>query len=98
MSGIVGRPTAGARFVFERAEESAEAVIYRGFVHLPSTDVPIEATVELPSGTVKVSFGEGGEGGTPDLAKAATALLRAVIKGPAASGGPLPRKVVRWRP
>jgi hypothetical protein len=95
VSGISGRPTAGARFVFEKAEESPEAVVYRGFVHLVATDVPVEATVELPSGAVKVSLGEGG---TPDLVKAGAALLRAATKGPAASGGSLPRKVVRWRP
>ncbi len=94
MSGVTGRPSAGLRLVVERAEESAEAIVYRGFVHLPAADVPAEARVELPGGAVSVTLGEGG---TPDLVKTAAALVRAATKTPLAGGGAAPRKIVRWR-
>ncbi len=94
MKGIAGRPTAGVRLSVTRAEEGPAAVIYRGFVHLPDADVPAEARVALPGGAVEVTLGEGG---TPALAKTATALLRAATKSLVASGGALPWKIVRWR-
>ncbi|MFT3764239.1 MAG: hypothetical protein QM820_01765 [Minicystis sp.] len=94
MSGVTGRPTAGARFVLEKAEETAEAVIYRGFVHLPGADVPATVTIELPSGATRAALGEGG---SADLEKTAAALMRAATKALVAGGSPLPRKIVRWR-
>ena len=94
MKGIVGRPTAGARLAVEKAEEGAQAIVYRGFVHLPDADVTAEARVELPGGAVKVTLGPGG---TPELEKSAAALLRAATKALVAAGSPLPRKIVRWR-
>jgi hypothetical protein len=94
MSGITGRPTAGARLAVEKAEERADAVVYRGFVHLPEADVPAEITIELPSGATRAKLGELG---TPELAKAAAALVRAATKAPLAGGTALPRKIVRWR-
>jgi hypothetical protein len=94
MTGIVGRPTAGARLSVEKAEEGPDAIVYRGFVHLPAADVPAEVRVALPGGAVTASLGEGG---TADLEKAAAALVRAATKGIVASGGALPRKIVRWR-
>lgn len=94
MSGVTGRPTAGARFVLEKADETAAAVIYRGFVHLPGADVPAEVTVELPGGATRAALGEGG---TADLEKTAAALVRAATKALVVGGGALPRKIVRWR-
>jgi hypothetical protein len=94
VKGIVGRPTAGTRLSVEKAEEAPDAVIYRGFVHLPDADAPAEARVELPGGAVKVTLGPGG---TPEMEKTAAALLRAATKALVAAGGPLPRKIVRWR-
>ncbi len=94
MTGIVGRPTAGARLVLEMAEQGAEAVVYRGFVHLPDADVPAEARIALPGGAVKVTLGEGG---TAEMEKTAPALTRAATKaGTTGAGGALPRKIVRW--
>jgi len=98
MSGVTGRPTAGARFVLERADEKAdetvEVLVYRGFVHLPGADVPAEVIVELPGGATRATLGEGG---SADLEKTAAALVRAATKGRGAGGSPLPRKIVRWR-
>lgn len=92
-----GRPTAGARFVLELAEETAAAVIYRGLVHLPGADVPATVTLELRDGAVRAARATLGEGGTPDLEKAAAALVRAATRALVAGGSPLPRKIVRWR-
>jgi hypothetical protein len=94
MSGITGRPTAGARLAVEKAEERADAVVYRGFVHLPDADVPAEVTVALPSGATRAALGEGG---TAELEKTAAALVRAATKAQVAAGSALPRKIVRWR-
>jgi hypothetical protein len=94
MSSVTGRPSAGARLVLEKVEETPAALLYRGFVHLPAADVPAEARVELPGGAVSVTLGEGG---TPELVKTSAALVRAATKTPLASGGAAPRKIVRWR-
>jgi hypothetical protein len=100
MKGVTGRPTTGARLSVELAEEGPEALIYRGFVHLPDADVPAEARVELPSGAVKMTLGPGG---TPALERVSAALVRAATKaavagaGAGAGGGVLPRKIARWR-
>ena len=94
MKGITGRPTAGARLALEKVEEGPDAVVYRGFVHLPDADVPAEARLALPGGAVTVTLGEGG---TEDLTKSAAALTRAATKSLLASGAALPRKIVRWR-
>lgn len=91
---VSGRPTAGARLVVEKAEESAERVLYRGLLHLPAADVPAEVTVALPGGATTAALGEGG---TPALSKVAAALVRAATKGAAGGGEPWPRKIVRWR-
>jgi hypothetical protein len=80
--------------VLELAEQTAEAGVYRGFVHLPATDVPATVTVALPDGATTAALGEGG---TPDLTRAAAALTRAATKASVAKGEALPRKVVRWR-
>jgi hypothetical protein len=94
VKAIVGRPTAGLRLSLEKAREDAEAVTYRGTVHLPHADVPAEVAVALPGGAVTVTLGEGG---TPALEKTASALVRAATKAPVAGGASLPRKIVRWR-
>lgn len=90
MSAASARPSAGARYVLEKAEEGPLAVIYRGFVHLPDADVPMEVRVELPGGATSARAA-GAEAAA--LEKTAAALVRAATKG----GGALPRKIVRWR-
>lgn len=95
MSGVTGRPTAGARLVVEKAEEGAAAVTYRGIVYLPDADVAAEVTVALPGGATRVALGPGG---SAELEKAMAALVRAATKGQVAAGETLPRKIVRWRP
>jgi hypothetical protein len=92
------------RFVLERAAENegaGEAVVFSGFAHLPDEDVAIEVRVELPSGAARATArgyaaGEGTER-DKELARVASALVRAATKGTAGSGGPFPRKIVRWR-
>jgi len=88
------RPENGARFVVERAQEQPAAVMYRGFVHLPDRDLPLEVTIELPGGATTASLVEGGP---VELEKAAAALVRSATKAAVSSGTSLPRKIVRWR-
>ena len=92
--GVIGRPAAGARYVLERVEETGEAVVYRGFVHLPDADRPVVVRVELPGGAPHASLGAGG---AAEMEKAAAALVRAATRATVAAGGALPRKIVRWR-
>ena len=93
MSAASARPTAGARFAVVLAEKGAEKIVYRGFVHLPDTDLPLEVTLDLPEGKPRALL----TGGTPELEKVAAALIRAATKAELATGSPLPRKIVRWR-
>jgi hypothetical protein len=95
VSGVTGRPTAGARLVVEKTDEGATAVTYRGLVYLPDADVEAEATVALPGGATRVTLGAGG---SAELEKAMAALVRAATKPQVAAGEALPRKIVRWRP
>jgi len=88
------RPAHGARFAVERAEESPAFVIYRGFVHLPEHDWPLELRIELPSGAITASIDEAAPSG---LDKTAAALVRAATKAAVSAGNSLPRKIVRWR-
>jgi hypothetical protein len=96
--------------VVEKAEETGEAVVYRGFVHLPGADLPLEVRVEMSGGATHARIGEGSEGargvgppaappwkGAAEMEKAAAALVRAATKAALAGGGALPRKIVRWR-
>lgn len=87
------RPTSGVRYVLERAEETPSLVVYRGFAHVPEADLPLSVEVDLPGGATRASL----PGGPPTLEKAAAALVRSATKTAAAGGGPLPRKIVRWR-
>jgi hypothetical protein len=104
VSAVGPRPSAGARYAVERAEDREDAVIYRGFVHLPDRDLPLEVHVARPSGATTATLGEGSASlgaaeavSGADLEKAAAALVRAATKAALASGGELPRKIVRWR-
>ena len=94
MTGLTGRPTAGARFALTREEVTESAVVYRGFVHLPDRDVPATVSIGVPSAAVQVTLGEGG---TPELEKTAAAMVRATTKTLVARGSELPTKIVRWR-
>jgi hypothetical protein len=87
------RPTAGMRLRVEKVGDASDAASYRGFVHLPDADVPADVTIARPGGAVTVKLGDGG---SPEMAKTVSALLRAATKG-LADGGDLPRKIVRWR-
>jgi hypothetical protein len=94
MSATGPRPTAGARYTLELAEQTAEAVIYRGFVHLPEADVAATVTLALPGGAATATLGDGG---TSEMGKTAAALVRAATKAELKAGTALPRKIVRWR-
>jgi hypothetical protein len=93
MSHTSPRPKSGARYIVERVEEGESRVVYRGAVHVPDADLPLEVHIELPSGATRASLPDG----PPELAKAAAALVRAATKAAVAGGAPLPRKIVRWR-
>src|SRR5262245_44806952 len=89
--GATGRPASGARYVLERASETAERVVYSGFVHLPDADIPISVEVALPGGGTRAEVGE------PELGRVAAALVRSATKSAVQAGRALPRKIVRWR-
>ena len=95
--GIEGRPTAGVRYVLERAGDGrapvGDTLVYRGFAHTPEADLPLEVTIALPGGATQARI----EGGTAEMEKAAAALARAATKSELAEGTELPRKIVRWR-
>jgi hypothetical protein len=95
MSQPIGRPASGARYIAEHvpAEGGEGTVVYRGLVRLPDADLPLEATITLPSGATRAVV----TGGTPEQEKVAAALIRAATKGAVASGAELPRKIERWR-
>jgi len=86
------RPSAGVRYVLTQAEEGEGRVVYRGFAHLPDQDLPLSVEVALPGGATRASLP-----GSPELEKAAAALVRSATKAAAAGGAALPRKIVRWR-
>jgi len=92
------RPATGARYCVERdaAGGSPEEAIYRGFVHLPHADLPLEVRVALPAGATSATLTGAGEA-RPDLEKAAAALVRAATKPAVLAGTALPRRIVRWR-
>lgn len=94
------RPTSGVRYALERVRAGADHVEYEGFAHLPDLDVPLSARVTLPGGGVSVTASptEGAsEERRAELARAASALMRAATKAEVAGGRALPRKIVRWR-
>ena len=92
------RPSAGARYVLERAREDDDAVVYAGFVFLPDAELPIEVRVALPSGAATAAHADGADppAFAAEIAKAA-ALVRSATRSAVAAGGALPRKIVRWR-
>jgi len=93
MSQPIGRPVSGARYIVERAECGEGSVVYRGLVRLPDADLPLEATVTLPSGATRAVV----QGDAAEHEKTAAALIRAATKSAVASGEELPRKIERWR-
>jgi hypothetical protein len=94
MATLTGRPSTGARLSVVLSEQTETLAKYRGFVHLPDADVPIDVSIDVPGGAVRATLGEGG---TPDLTKAATLLVRAATKAELAARAPLPRRITRWR-
>jgi hypothetical protein len=93
-------PASGVRYALVRVGAADDHVAYEGFAHLPDVDVPLAVRVALPGGAVSViaSPAEGvSETRRAELAKAASALMRAATKAEVAAGRPLPRKIVRWR-
>jgi hypothetical protein len=103
---VIGRPTAGVRLEVEMARGSfarpgADSVVaYRGFVFTPDADLPIELSVEMPSGGVRARIDVSGwdPQRISELERMAAALVRSATKAAGSSGHPLPRKIVRWRP
>lgn len=107
------RPTAGVRYAIERAGEEEATTVYRGFAHLPDKDLPLEVRVDEGNVTAKILFDDGAALGpaelrpkpqaegvavdVADLAKNATALVKAAVRGARDGGRALPRRIVRWR-
>lgn len=101
---MTARPTSGVRYSLERVapastsnpDSAAPSIRYEGFAHLPTEDVPLVATVTLPSGAVTAES-PSTHPRAPELVKAVIPLLRAATRAESASGQDLPRKIVRWR-
>lgn len=106
------RPTAGARYVLERDPAGGEVgeVVYRGFVHLPDADVPIEVRVRargeeggsvapLAPGVARVDAEAIPAGGPrpAELERMAAALVKAAVRSAGSADRDPPRKIVRWR-
>ena len=118
------RPSVGARYVLERAGEGGEGgegeeereggraeIVYRGFVHLPDADVPVEVWVgargeeeegrgaPLTPGGARVEAGAVPAGGpsAAELGRMAAALVKAAVRSATSGNRPPPRKIVRWR-
>lgn len=96
------RPSSGARYVLERTDGQGE-LAYRGFVHLPTADVPVEVRISAATGaaTATVAAEAIPVGGplSAELERTAAALVRSVTKPAGAGPGQRspPRKIVRWR-
>ena len=86
------RPISGVRYAVERVpgDESAPSVRYRGHAHLPTEDIALEITVELPACTTHAE-------GPPELAREIAALVKSAVKAAVSSNRPPPRRIVRWR-
>lgn len=94
------RPTSGVRYALERGRVEPDHAAYEGFAHLPDRDVPLAVRVALPGGAVSATAAPAdgvGEARGAELAKVASALVRAATKAEVAAGQALPRKIVRWR-
>jgi hypothetical protein len=88
------RPKTGVRYALERVELTESGVTYKGFVHLPAADLPIEVEVELPSLRVHRVLAEAGK----KLETMAGALVRSAVRSALAQGTLPPRRIFRWRP
>ena len=115
MSQTSLRPRCGARYALEFFDEGssaqgaeapagesgkAGALVYRGFVHLPDADVPVEVRIaEGGAAQASVEAGAIPAGGPSpaDLERMAAALVKTVVKSAAVADRPPPRRVVRWR-
>ena len=89
----MSRPSAGVRYVVERAEQTETRARYQGFAHLPDRDLPLSVEIDLSTFASKASL----SGGPPELEKAAAALVRSATRAAVAASSALPRKIVRWR-
>lgn len=98
MTPSTRRPSAGARYVLERVGEAKGSVVYRGFVHLPDADVPIEVVCgEGVSAQVEADAVPAGGPEAAALARVAAALVRTAVRAAAASARTPPRRITRWR-
>lgn len=92
------RPTAGVRYVVDRVEAEA-GVVYRGFAHLPSADVPLEVRIAADGSTTASleASEELSAESKREMEKEAAALVRSATKGALTSGALPPRRIARWR-
>ncbi|HZF56035.1 MAG TPA: hypothetical protein VE093_45790 [Polyangiaceae bacterium] len=99
LTRVEDEPEPAASADADGSGERAGTVIYRGFVHLPDAAIPVEVKLLLPAGDARAELGEGSEGGAArkEIERLAAAFVRSATKSAAASGGSLPRKIVRWR-
>jgi hypothetical protein len=99
------RPASGARFALDWLGPGpgggvGPVALYRGFVHLPDADLPLEVRVEASAAHALIAPDAGAHRPAAELReleRIAAALVRAAPKGPLAEGRPPPRRIVRWR-
>lgn len=90
------QPTAGIRYVVDKAAVEPGAVVYRGEAQMPDASLAVEARVALVGGGV-VARVEGADGPLKaHIERELAALVRAATKGDA-SADEMPRRVTRWR-
>jgi hypothetical protein len=103
MSQTGPRPGAGARYALEQVDAvDPDILVYRGFVHFPGADVPIEVRLARSAqGVARVSLDAAAipDGGpsAAHIERAAAALVKAAVKAAASAERPPPRKLARWR-
>lgn len=97
----ITRPIAGARYVLGLVEQQRPLMVYRGQVHLPDADLPLEVRLELRtdarSGIAASAVIVGGGRDVAELERHAIALVKAAVRSAARQGRPEPRKIARWR-
>ena len=98
--GYSGRPAHGLRLEVVRDDDAsiANAIVYRGYAHLPDRSVALECTARSAGVDVALDTRAGlDEGDRKDLAKHVAALVRAATRSELANGDPLPQRIARWR-
>jgi len=98
--GYSGRPAHGLRLEIVRDDDAslADAIVYRGYAHLPDRSVALECTARATGVEVALDARAGlDDRDRKDLEKHVAALVRAATRSELANGDALPQRIARWR-